>query len=139
MADIEKAESGPRRVLLGQKKAQMDKLTRHHLMNLANGKAVPNKDGTISTIRTMTFETQKGVVVIPTVWDGKILKPQIALQRAMDAKVFEIFPNEAAAQKFDKGIHRKNPFLNNGAMKPLSAAEARAFLDQKQDALRNKK
>tara|TARA_R110000737_G_scaffold97075_6_gene131204 strand:- start:317 stop:679 length:363 start_codon:yes stop_codon:yes gene_type:complete len=106
----------------------MDKLTEHHLKNLASGKSVRNKSGSISTIRTLQFGMPGGkTMVVPSVWDGKILEDRAALKRAQDAGVFEVFDSDAAATKFDKRIHNENKILG-GRMKPISADKAAGIL-----------
>lgn len=107
----------------------MDKITKHHLQNLAFGKAVKNKDGSISTVATRQFETPDGVIVVPSVFDGKILGPREAMDRAMKEGVFEKFATLDEADAFDRKIHENNDALG-GKMMPISAAEALAILEK---------
>lgn len=107
----------------------MDKLTQHHLENLAYGRAHKNPDGTLSTIYTRQFETPDGVIVVPSVFDGKILGPREAMDRAMKDGVFEKFSTREEAAAFDRKIHEDNEALG-GKMAPISAAEALAILEK---------
>jgi|2_EtaG_2_1085320.scaffolds.fasta_scaffold00407_20 hypothetical protein len=107
----------------------MDKLTEHHLRNLAAGNEVRNEDGSVSTVRTMQFDLADGrSIVIPSVWDGEIIEDgHAALARARKAGVYEIFDTRAAAEAFDKKIHNDNSVLG-GRMVPMSAEKAAALL-----------
>jgi hypothetical protein len=108
----------------------MDKLTEHHLRNLAERKAVTNPSGSVSTIRTMQFGISGGrSIVVPSVWDGKILGDREALERAKKEGVFEIFDSPAKAAEFDKRIHSNNKFLG-GRMLPISPEKAAKILKQ---------
>ena len=102
----------------------MDKLTQHHLKNLAFGDAVKNEDGTLSTVFTMQFDEPDGkVIVVPSVWEGKVLDSIPALKRAKKEGVFELFESRSQADAFDRMIHEKNKFLG-GRMKPIPSSEA---------------
>tara|TARA_Y100000814_G_scaffold100423_1_gene69899 strand:+ start:382 stop:756 length:375 start_codon:yes stop_codon:yes gene_type:complete len=105
-------------------KNKMDKITQHHLRNLAFGNAVKNDNGTISTVFTVQFDEPDGsVIVVPSVWDGKVLDPLTALKRAKKENVFELFESRSQADAFDRMIHEKNKFLG-GRMKPISSSDA---------------
>jgi hypothetical protein len=104
-------------------------LTRHHLENLAYERAYKNPDGSLSTIYTRQFETPDGVVVVPSVWDGKILGAREAMDRAMEEGVFEKFSTEKEASDFDRKIHEDNQILG-GKMLPMSAADALKILEK---------
>ena len=51
----------------------MDPITEHHYHNIANGKAVKNHDGTLSTVKTIIVEIDGVETLIPTVWDDEIV------------------------------------------------------------------
>jgi hypothetical protein len=48
-----------------------------------NNKAVKNQDGSISTIRSITVTFDGIPTLIPTVWDGRILSDDEAIERAI--------------------------------------------------------
>ena len=51
----------------------MDAITEHHYHNIANGKAVDNDDGTLSTVKTIIVQIDGVETLIPIIWDGKIV------------------------------------------------------------------
>jgi|TARA_R100000482_G_scaffold96580_1_gene40940 hypothetical protein len=109
------------------RKLSIDKLTEHHLNNIANNNSVQNTDGTISTIRTISFESDGKTYLVPTVFDGKILSNEEAIDRAFNEGVFEVFPTLAEAEAFDEKIHSANPVLG-GQMSAISQDEAQQIL-----------
>ena len=69
-----------------------------HMQNLQAG-GVPNQ-GKTSTLFAATFEIDGRTFVIPTVWYGKIVSPDEALQNARDVGLqnFPSYQSEAEAQ-----------------------------------------
>ena len=61
---------------------QEQALYQMHLQNLHGPGGVDNPDGSRSTLYQTTFELDGKNYVIPTVWGGKILPPDQALQMA---------------------------------------------------------
>jgi hypothetical protein len=61
---------------------QEQSLYSHHLNNLNGSGKLVQPDGQISTVLNTTVEQDGRTFVIPTVWDGKQLSPQEAIQRA---------------------------------------------------------
>ena len=119
------------------RKVPIDKLTEHHLNNIANNTAVQNADGTLSTVRTITFERNGETYLAPTVFDGKILDDNEAINRALDDGVFVKFATLSEAQEFDNQIHNNNPILG-GSMRQISQEEAQntlANLDLSEDSM----
>ena len=102
----------------------MDAITQHHYENLATGKEVRNKDGTVSTVYTIQVEIDGKPTLIPTVWDGKIIDDhEEAKRRAISSK--KKWPQRKTHQelrKFDQAIHRN--------MKDMSAEEAKKILSR---------
>ena len=106
----------------------MDPITRHHYKNIAEGKSVQNKDGSLSTVKTFTVERDGVVYLMPSIFDGVDLSNNLeeAEKRALQQNVFKTFtgktPAEAEkkAQAFDKKIHKN--------MKPISATDAQFIL-----------
>ena len=66
---------------------------------------------------------------MPSVFDGKILGPDEAMDRALKDGVFEKFGTREEAAAFDRKIHEDNEALG-GKMAPISAAEALAILEK---------
>jgi len=63
--------------------APMDPILEHHYKNLAQGKAVQNENGTVSTVYTSQVDVDGIPTLIPTVWDGQILSDEAATQRSI--------------------------------------------------------
>lgn len=63
----------------------MDPIIEHHFKNIANGMAVQNDDGTLSTVRTIIVDIDGRETLIPTVWDGEIVDDETAVSRAMES------------------------------------------------------
>jgi hypothetical protein len=57
-------------------------LYERHVKNLTGAGGVDNPDGSRSSLYQMSFERGGKTFNIPTVWDGKILKPEEAIKRA---------------------------------------------------------
>jgi len=59
---------------------KVDELLRHHYMNIAEDKSVENDDGSLSTVYSITVNHPKlndgKPTLIPSVWDGKIIKDE---------------------------------------------------------------
>lgn len=65
----------------------MDPLVEHHFYNIANDKAVKNEDGTLSTVKGTIVEIDGIQTLIPTIWDGKEVDTQTAIQNAQKSGV----------------------------------------------------
>lgn len=65
----------------------MDPILEHHYHNIAHGKTVENKDGTLSTVKTRILEINGVETIIPTVWDGKIVDDKTAIDNALASGV----------------------------------------------------
>lgn len=103
-----------------------DEITKHHFKNLAKGTAVRNKDGSVSTVYTRQVDllNQKGKKVptlIPSVYDGKILNEEEAVERAVSSGLtYPTATTHEELREFDKRIHKD--------MKDTSAEEAASIL-----------
>lgn len=102
----------------------MDAITQHHYENLATGKEVRNKDGTVSTVYTIQVEIDGKPTLIPTVWDGKIIQDQEEAKRRAVAsgKKWPQRKTHQELRKFDQAIHQN--------MKDISAEEAKKILSR---------
>ena len=112
--------------LSGPQQAPMDPILRHHYSNLANNTAVANDDGSVSTVYTTQVdlpnaEGQRIPTLIPTVWDGAILSPEDAVQRALDSGIqWPTAPTHPDLREYDIGLHKN--------MRPMSPQEAQGML-----------
>ena len=103
----------------------MDSITRHHYKNIAEGKAVENDDGSLSTVKTFTLKKEGVVYLMPSIFDGIDLSNNLeeAEKRALQELTFETFTGpdaEKKAQAFDTKIHRN--------MKPIAPSDAQFIL-----------
>lgn len=69
---------------------------------------VQNKDGSYSTVKTITIGTDKGTVLLPTIIDGK----EVSIKQAIDyyketGKHLGIFKTEQDAEIYDQSMHQK--------------------------------
>jgi hypothetical protein len=72
---------------------QESNLYRHHIDNLNENKVVKNGDGSVSTLYQTSIDIKGKTYNFPTVWDGKILEPSEAAQRAVAEKGLDYWPS----------------------------------------------
>jgi len=100
----------------------MDPILRHHYENLANGTAVKNEDGSVSTVFTVQVDIDGKPTLIPTVWDGRILSEEEAAQRALNSGIqWPTANSHEELRNYDVELHKQ--------MQPMSQQEARRFLE----------
>lgn len=87
-----------RRLFLSPQEAA---LYEHHLKNLWGPTGVDNPDGSRSTLFQMSTDTGGQTYNMPTVYDGKILSPDAAFQRAQAIGLdrFPAYANTDAAER----------------------------------------
>jgi hypothetical protein len=101
----------------------MDPVLEHHYRNIAEGKAVKNKDGSMSTVYTMQIDVNGVPTLIPSVWDGKILSEEDATKRALGSGVrWPTRETHEQLRAYDVELHKE--------MTPISAEQAREVLKQ---------
>lgn len=86
---------------------------------------VKNEDGSISTVRTISFGTDEGEVLIPTVIDGKVVSDEEAIAHyEKTGENFGTFENEASATEYAKKLSESHGAqLENPLLKDLSGPE----------------
>ena len=79
-------------------------------MNLSARPQVPNSDGSISTVRSMSFGTDEGEVLVPTVSDdGRIMSDDEAMQNYYrTGRHMGVFANPDLATAYADMIHRSH-------------------------------
>lgn len=65
----------------------MDPLVQHHFYNIANGKAVQNDDGSLSTVKGIIVNIDGREMLIPTIWDGQEVSTEVAIENAKNSGV----------------------------------------------------
>lgn len=65
----------------------MDPLVEHHFYNIANGKAVQNEDGSLSTVKGIIVEIDGRDTLIPSIWDGQEVSEEVAIENAKKSGV----------------------------------------------------
>ena len=69
----------------------------------------PNADGSISTVRTISIGTDKGEVLIPTVYGNKILSNEAAIQRFQKTgENFGTFGTVDDANAYAEWLHNRH-------------------------------
>ena len=63
-----------------------DRLVAHHYNNIATGNSVLNENGSLSTIRSTSVGINGRTYVLPTVWEGKIVDVETAINNAKNAE-----------------------------------------------------
>jgi hypothetical protein len=69
---------------------------------------VHNSDGSISTVRSVSFGTNKGEVLVPTVVNGRVVSNQEALRHYQQTgKHLGIFDSPTSANRYAVQLHRE--------------------------------
>lgn len=75
-------------------------------INLDNRPVVHNKDGSYSTVRTITTDMNGNTVLLPTIVNGKVLSNQDAIQHYLNTgEHMGIFKTSQDADKYDEQLH----------------------------------
>jgi len=122
----------------------MDPLLEHHFYNIANGKAVKNDDGTLSTVGGRIEEINGVQTLIPSIWDGKQVDRQTAIDNAINSGVnWQKAYGDNAVETLQKIEQEIKTFEDNDGRKLMSddwtPAEAQEKLDEYYDYLENPK
>tara|TARA_B100000029_G_scaffold404359_1_gene404393 strand:- start:363 stop:749 length:387 start_codon:yes stop_codon:yes gene_type:complete len=100
----------------------LDPILRHHYQNIVTGNFKRNDDGSISTVFTRQVDLNGVPTLIPSVYDGKILSEEAAIERALNSKI--AWPTAATHQElrdYDIRLHEN--------MFPINANEAALILE----------
>jgi hypothetical protein len=101
--------------------ALMDPILLHHYQNLAQDTAVKNEDGSVSTVYTRQVDINGRPTLIPSVWDGKILDEEQAVERALTSGVqWPTANTHEELRAYDEQLHQN--------MRPMAAEEAAQLL-----------
>jgi hypothetical protein len=87
-------------------------LYQRHLTNMTSDKGVDNPDGTRSTIYDISVDNNGRVYNIPTIYDGKKLSPDAAMNKA-DEQGWHTFPNYSSQELADARYNRMHDFMEN--------------------------
>lgn len=99
-------------------------LYERHLINLGSG-GVPNKDGTTSTLYQTSTEIDGKVYNIPTVWDGKILDPNDAIDRALKEGI-DKFPSYGSEKEAEDRYAKMHEFMEKDILSPVNPLDLKA-------------
>lgn len=86
-----------------------DGIIEKYNLDLYNRPIVKNKDGTISTIRSLGFDTDKGYLLIPSVSkDGKILTPNQAINEfRITGEHLGVYKNRDIGDRYAQKLHQQ--------------------------------
>jgi hypothetical protein len=106
--------------------APMDPILEHHYRNLAEGKAVNNKDGSVSTVYTAQVDIDGTPTLIPKIWDGKVLSDEAAIQRSLaSGKTWPTAATHKDLRQYDIELHKEMaPMTAEAAQKVLADNDA---------------
>ena len=85
-------------------------LYNRHLDNLYGSGGVTNADGSRSSLYQITTEIEGKNYVLPTVWDGKILSPEEAIDRAKQEGL-ETFPSYETEDEAEARYQKMHDFM----------------------------
>jgi hypothetical protein len=90
----------------------LNSIFEHANQNIATGNAVSNKDGSTSTVKTISVDDGRlnggKPTLIPTVWNGSIVSDSEAIEFAVSSgKAWPSFPSHDEATKAAKWISNK--------------------------------
>jgi hypothetical protein len=90
---------------------QENYLYQMHLKNLLGPGGVTNFNGSRSTLRQMSTNIGDRVYNLPTVWGGRILPPDQAVQQAQQAGI-QNFPSYATSDEAEARYQQMHEFLD---------------------------
>ena len=108
----------------------MDPILRHYYTNLAEGKAVEMKkfdsEGRANsvwyTVHTMQVDIEGVPTLIPSVWDGQLLEPPDAVDRAIESGIqWPQASDHTTLRLYDEELHKQ--------IFPLSPEKAAQILE----------
>ena len=86
-------------------------------IDLENRPAVKNKDGSISTVRSITVGYDDGIYVIPTVVDGKVVSDKEAINHfEQTGEYLGRFRTEEEANYYAQKLHNKEAIRTGGGL-----------------------
>ena len=105
--------------------APMDPILEHHYRNLAEGKAVNNDDGSVSTVYTTQVDIDGTPTLIPKIWDGQVLSDEAALQRSLaSGKTWPTAATHEDLRQYDIELHKEMaPMTAEAAQKVLAGGD----------------
>ena len=84
---------------------------KRHLRNLYSEGGVDNPDGSRSTLYQASVEIEGKTYNIPTVWDGKILSVDKAVEKA-EEEGLDKFPSYSSAEEANKRYEEMHKFMD---------------------------
>ena len=106
----------------------LDVLVQHGQDNLSSGKSVENRDGSVSTVRSMSVNDERlnngAITLIPSIWDGKELGLEESIDRAIKSeKKYPTFASHEEAKQASLAVSRQ---IEMGGTSSSREAQAQA-------------
>ena len=105
-------------------------LYQRHLKNLTGPGGVDNPDGSRSTLFQSSFEQDGKTYNVPTVWDGKILKPADAMKRAQQEGL-DKFPSYGSQAEAEARYGKMHDYMEKDTGQYLQQRKANPLADIK--------
>lgn len=106
---------------------QEEALYQRHLTNLTGPGGVDNPDGSRSTLFQTSFERGGKTYNVPTVWDGKILKPDDAIKRA-EREGLDKFPSYGSEDEAEARYGKMHDYMDQDTGRYFAARKANPIL-----------
>ena len=108
----------------------MDPIFEHHLQNLAEGKAVKDKEtGQTHTVFTAIVNIDGEETLIPTIWDGQKVSIPEAVKRAKASGKNWMTGEIPELEAYDRELHEQ--FMSGPVQTPKEAASVLRLLREK--------
>jgi hypothetical protein len=94
-----------------------------HLNNLTGPGGVDNPDGSRSSLFQLSFENDGRTYNVPSVWEGQILEPRAAIDRAVQYGL-DKFPSYGSDEEAESRYDKMHQFMEMDTQKWLAGRQS---------------